>query len=335
MEDSVLLAHGGGGIQSHTLIERIFKAHFSNPYFTPDDAATLPIEAKNIAFSTDGFIVSPYMFPKSNIGKLSICGTVNDIACMGARPKWLSCAFVLEEGFPLKDLEEIARSMAETAREAGVHIVAGDTKVASKGQVDHIFITTTGIGEIIAKNPPRGSRAMDGDAIIVTGDIGRHGATILVARNEFGIEADLSSDCAPLGHLVESLYGAGLEPHVIRDATRGGVGTVLYEIARQSEIGIRLRATDIPVDPRVSGICQMLGLDPLYLACEGRLCIFAPEKDASAIVKTLRSQPYGQGATIIGHVDSSLTKGSVVIETALGAPTLLPQPTGELLPRIC
>ncbi|MBR3663383.1 MAG: hydrogenase expression/formation protein HypE [Desulfovibrio sp.] len=335
MERTVLLAHGGGGVQTQQLIDRVFKAHFANPYFTADDAAVLPMGKERLAFSTDGFIVSPPFFPGGNIGKLSICGTVNDLACMGAEPLWLSCAFVLEEGFALEDLERIAQAMAETAKEAGVALVAGDTKVASKGQVDKVFITTSGIGRILPGIATSGAKACDGDAILVTGDIGRHGAAILLAREEFGIEAQVTSDCAPLWHLVEASLKTCPDIHVIRDATRGGVGTVLYEIAGQSQVGIEITQEDIPVDPQVRGICNMLGLDPLYLACEGRLVLMVPKEHAQDILKSLQALPHGQGAKCIGYVNAHLKPGSVVVETAIGAKTLLPRPTGELLPRIC
>ena len=333
-ENTVTLAHGAGGKQTSELIEKVFKAHFSNPEFTADDAAVLNMEEGRLAFTTDGFIVSPFEFNGGNIGKLSICGTVNDLACMGAKPLYMTCAFVIEEGFPLDKLEEIAAAMEKTAKEAGVKIVAGDTKVAGKGQVDKVFITTTGIGRIMDKAHTSGKFAKPGDAIIVTGDVGRHGCTILLARDEFGIEADVSSDCAPLWGTVESMFDVTNDIHVIRDATRGGVGTVLYEIAEQSNVGITLDRESIPVDDGVRGVCGMLGLEPLYLACEGRLVIFAPESEAEKIVETLKKGKYSQNAAIIGKVTED-NKGKVIMETEIGSKTVLPQPGGELLPRIC
>ena len=219
-DTTVTLAHGAGGKQTSELIDRVFKAHFDNPALTADDAAVLAPPQDRMAMTTDGFIVSPAFFPGGNIGKLSICGTVNDLACMGARPLYLSCAFVIEEGFPMDRLEEIAAAMEKTAREAGVRIVSGDTKVAGKGQVDGVFITTTGVGEILPGVETSGALAKPGDAIIVTGDVGRHGCTILLAREEFGIQADVTSDCAPLWGTVESLLNTTKNIHVIRDATR-------------------------------------------------------------------------------------------------------------------
>lgn len=334
MDNVVTLAHGAGGKQTAELIDRVFKAHFSNPEFTADDAAVLNIGGSRLAFTTDGFIVSPSTFPGGNIGKLSICGTVNDLSCMGAKPLYMTCAFVIEEGFPLDELEHIAAAMEKTAAEAGVKIVAGDTKVAGKGQVDRIFITTTGIGEIMDGVQTSGANARPGDAVIVTGDVGRHGCTILLARDEFGIDADVTSDCAPLWGTVQSMFQTTKDIHVVRDATRGGVGTVLYEIAGQSNVGIRLDSQAIPVDGKVAGVCGMLGLEPLYLACEGRLVIFAPKAVAPQIVETLRQGKYSAQAAIIGEVTVDMP-GRVVVTTEIGAETLLPPPGGELLPRIC
>ena len=331
---TITMAHGAGGSQTSELIDQIFKAHFSNPDLTADDAAVLVPPAGKMAVSTDGFIVSPAFFPGGNIGKLSICGTVNDLACMGAKPLYLTCAFVIEEGFSMEKLEDIAAAMEKTAKEAGVRIVSGDTKVAGKGQVDGIFITTTGMGEIEEGVQTSGDLAKPGDAIIVTGDVGRHGCTILLAREEFGIEAEITSDCAPLWGTVKAMMDQTHDIHVIRDATRGGVGTVLYEIAEQSNVGIRLDAAAVPVDPAVKGVCGMLGLEPLYLACEGRLVIMAPKEVAPKIVEVLKKGPYSQNAAIIGEVTEE-QPGRVVMTTEIGTQALLPQPGGELLPRIC
>lgn len=333
-EKTVTLAHGAGGKQTSELIERVFKEHFSNPEFTADDAAVLDLGEGRLAMSTDGFIVSPWEFNGGNIGKLSICGTVNDLSCMGAKPMYMTCAFVIEEGFPMDDLEKIATAMERTANEVGVKIVAGDTKVAGKGQVDKVFITTTGVGKIMENAHTSGEFAKPGDAIIVSGDVGRHGCTILLERDDYGIEADVDSDCAPLWHTVESMFEVTSDIHVIRDATRGGVGTVLYEIAEQSDVGITLEAEKIPVDERVKGVCGMLGLEPLYLACEGRLVIFAPMEVADKLVEKLREGKYSSNAAIIGRVTED-NKGKVIMQTEIGSQTLLPQPGGELLPRIC
>jgi len=334
MSEVVKLAHGAGGKQTAELIEKVFKAHFANPQFTADDAAVLPLQGGKYAMTTDGFIVSPFEFPGGNIGKLSICGTVNDLSCMGAKPLYMTCGFVIEEGFPLEKLEMIAASMEKTAAEAGVCIVAGDTKVAGKGQVDHVFITTTGIGQIVEGANTSGAFARPGDVIIVTGDVGRHGCTILLEREDLGIDAEITSDCAPLWNTVNGMLTATKDIHVIRDATRGGVGTVLYEIAAESNVGILLETQRVPVDPAVKGVCGLLGLDPLYLANEGTLVVIAPEEESEKILDALHKDQYGQKAAVIGRITEE-NKGSVVMTTEIGSKTLLPQPGGELLPRIC
>lgn len=330
----VTLAHGAGGRQSARLIHDVFRGYLDNPHFTEDDAAVMEVPAGRIAMSTDGFIVSPAEFPGGNVGKLSVCGTVNDLSCMGARPLYLTCSFVLEEGFSLETLDRIVAAMGKTAREVGVEVVAGDTKVAGKGQVDGCFITTAGVGRVLDGVAPAGDKAAPGDAVIVTGDIGRHGCAILLARNDFRIAADVTSDCAPLWEGVERLLTAVPDTHVIRDATRGGVGTVLYELCDESGVGIRLDQEDIPVDDAVAGVCGMLGLDPLYLACEGRMVVIVPQGEEDAALEALRSSENTAGATLIGRVTGT-HPGKVVIHTAIGSEAILPEPTGELLPRIC
>ncbi len=333
-EPTITLSHGAGGRKTAALIDRVFKAHFANPDFTSDDAALLTIPSEHLAVTTDGFIVSPYEFPGGNIGKLAVCGTVNDLSCMGARPRYLTCSFVIEEGFPLEKLEKIASSMEQEAAEAGVRIVAGDTKVAGKGQVDGLFLTTTGIGTLTEGVSTSGAFARPGDAVLVTGDIGRHGCTVMLAREHLGIEADITSDCAPLWSAVESMFSVTKDIHVLRDATRGGVGTVLYEISEKSGVGIRLDSEAIPVDPAVRGVCDMLGLDPLYLANEGTMVVIAPKEHAEALCEVLRRNPHCGNAAVIGEVSGEMP-GKVTLHTAIGAEVILPQPGGELLPRIC
>lgn len=334
MENIVTLTHGAGGQQTSLLIDKVFKEHFANPLFTSDDAAVIEMEKGKIAMSTDGFIVSPYEFRGGNIGKLSICGTVNDLSCMGAKPLYMTCSFVIEEGFPMDKLEQIVESMEKTAAEAGVKIVAGDTKVAGKGQVDKLFITTTGVGLVRDGVNLSGANAKEGDVIIVTSDIGRHGCTILLEREELFISADVESDCAPLWGTVSKVLDATNDVHVIRDATRGGVGTVLYEIAKESGVGIRIESDKVPVSDAVNGVCGMLGLDPLYLANEGTLVMIAPKDKADEIIEVLHGEKYSKNAAIIGSVVKD-PKGKVIMTTPIGGENLLPMPSGELLPRIC
>lgn len=332
MEKVITLAHGAGGAQTASLIGSIFKKYLDNPDFTGDDAAVLQAPKGKMAMSTDGFVVSPSFFPGGNIGELSVCGTVNDLSCMGAKPQYMTCSFQIEEGFEIEKLEKIVQSMQEIAHKVGVHFVAGDTKVVGKGQVDGLFITTTGVGEIQPGIQVSGANAKAGDKILVTGDIGRHGCTILLARNHFSIQADITSDCQELWHTVEAMIATTTDLHCIRDATRGGVGTVLYEIAAESQVGIRLYQDQIPVMDSVKGVCGFLGLEPLYLACEGRMVVVVPAQQAKAILAVLKEK--NEMAAVIGEVTEE-NVGKVVVHTPFGAQTILPQPTGELLPRIC
>lgn len=334
MSDVITLAHGSGGHKTGELISEVFRKNLGNEYFTSDDAAVMPAPEGRIAMSTDGFIVSPWEFPGGNIGKLSVCGTVNDLACMGAKPLYLTCSYVIEEGFPIAELEKVAQAMGETARKAGVKIVAGDTKVAGKGQVDQIFITTAGVGVIPDGVNMSGAYAKPGDKIIVTGDVGRHGTTILLARGDYGIDAEVTSDCAPLWNEVEAALGVCPGMHVIRDATRGGVGTVMYEITEQSDVGVKLDREKIPVDDAVRGVTGMLGLEPLYLACEGTMVMICPAEYADKVVEALHVCEHGKGAAIIGEITEE-NKGRVVMTTEIGGMTYLPKPGNELLPRIC
>ncbi|MBQ7265524.1 MAG: hydrogenase expression/formation protein HypE [Firmicutes bacterium] len=330
----ISLAHGSGSAQTNQLINDIFKKHFDNPLLTADDAAVFNLSGGRHAFTTDGFIVSPYEFNGGNIGKLSVCGTVNDLACMGAKPLYMTCSFVIEEGFETSKLDEIAKAMGDTAKEVGVNIVAGDTKVAGKGQVDNVFITTSAIGEIKEGVNLSGAYAKAGDAVIVSGDIGRHGCCILLERNEFGMDAEVKSDCAPLWNAIDTLLTEEKDVHVIRDATRGGVGTVLYEIANQSNVGISVNRQAIPLQDPVKGVCGMLGLEPMYLACEGTVVIFAPKEKAENIVNILRKCKYCENTAIIGEVTKE-NPTMVITQTEIGTQTILPRPGGELLPRIC
>ena len=337
MDDIITMAHGAGGTQTRELIEGLFAASFDSPYLTRDDAAVLKFEGGRLAVTTDGFVVSPPFFRGGDIGKLSVCGTVNDLACMGAQPLWLTCSFIIEEGMPVEDLRRIARSMAHAAEEAGAHIVAGDTKVAGHGQCDGVFITTAGVGRVAdapGASALGGAEVREGDAVLVTGDIGRHGCAILLARGAYGITADIDSDCAPLWAMVREMLDSGASLHAIRDATRGGVGTVLGEIASQSGVCVEIEDEALPVQENVNGLCGLLGLDPLYMACEGRMVIFAPQTEADRLLAAIRRSPYGRGAVAIGHVTGD-APGRVIVHTAAGGRRLLAPPGGELLPRIC
>lgn len=334
MDEIITLAQGGGGTQTAALINNVFRSAFENPLLTGDDAAVLPAQGR-FAYTTDGFVITPRVFPGGDIGRLSVCGTVNDLACMGARPKYIACSFIIEEGLPVAELRRFAGSMAATAKEAGAVIVAGDTKVVAKGQCDGVFITTSGIGEIVAGASPSGAGVRPGDAVIVTGDVGRHGAAVLVARGGFLLDAAVESDCAPLWGSVDALLRQGpMILHCARDATRGGFATVLNEVAEQSGVTVEIDEAVVPVDPQVRGVCGLLGLDPLYLACEGRLVLFVPQAEAGRALEVLRGCPYSVGAAVVGRVTAK-RRAAVFARTAIGGERLLAPATGELLPRIC
>ena len=334
-EGFITLSHGAGGKKTSALIGEIFKKHFDNPYFTTDDGAVVPFPSnKKLVMSTDGFIVSPAFFPGGDIGKLSVCGTVNDVSCMGAKPLYITASFIIEEGFLISSLEKIVSSMAETAEYCGVKIIAGDTKVTEKGKSDGIFITTTGFGELSSERYPSGSRACVGDSVIITGDIGRHGAAIMVSRGNFSLSSKIESDCAPLNHSISALLSKVPDTHVIRDCTRGGTGTVLFEIARQSNAGICIDREALPVAPEVKGLCSLLGFDPLYLACEGRAVVIVKKEDEEKAVNALRGTDESKGACVIGRVVKE-NPGTVAALTELGTKVFVPEPGNELLPRIC
>lgn len=329
----ITLAHGAGGTKTKELIDSVFAAAFQNPLLTADDAALLRFGGKKLAFTADGFVITPPFFNGGDIGKLSVCGTVNDLACMAAHPLYMTCSFIIEEGFPVEKLRTIAASMAQTAREAGIAIVAGDTKVVARGQCDGVFIAASGIGEA-EELAVGGAQAREGDTVLFTGDVGRHGAAVLLARGGFGLQAELASDCAPLWGLVEAMLQAGVTPHCLRDATRGGMGTVLDEIAGQSGVTIELEEEAVPVCDEVRGVCGLLGLEPLYLACEGRLAVVVPGEQAQTALKAIKSSRYGKNAAVVGKVCTK-SLGGVVVRTGIGGRRLLPPPSGELLPRIC
>jgi hydrogenase expression/formation protein HypE len=341
--DVILLAHGSGGKLSHDLVERLFVRTFDNPTLLQmDDAAVvdLPDEESKVlprlAFSTDSYVVSPLFFPGGDIGKLSVCGTVNDLSMSGARPLWLSAGFIIEEGLPLGDLERIVASMAVTAQQAGVQIVAGDTKVVDRGSADKLFINTAGVGLVPPGVEIAGDLAQPGDAVLLSGTIGDHGMTIMTQREGLQFESPLQSDCAPLHGLVAGLLKA-LPPgtlHCLRDPTRGGLATTLNELAARSGVGIEIEETAVPVRQAVRGACELLGLDPLYVANEGKLVAIVAAGAADKALATLRSHEVGHEAVRIGTVTDA-QPGRVVLRTTLGARRVVDMLVGEQLPRIC
>lgn len=334
----LLLDAGSGGQASHRLVAELFLRHFDNPVLAVmDDAARLQLTGP-VAMSTDGFIVDPILFPGGNIGSLAVHGTVNDVAMLGARPRYLTAGFILEEGLDMAVLETIVAAMGQAAREAGVQIVAGDTKVAPKGALDKIFITTTGIGEILVDPAPSGHRAAPGDAVLLSGTMGDHGLAILSTRQGLTFETPIVSDCASLNGMVESLITTLSDVHTLRDPTRGGLATTLNEIASQSGVVVEVEEAAIPVHPAVAAGCSFLGLDPLYLANEGKLLCIVPEADAEQALALLKAHPLGANAARIGTIQAPQGKtraGQVLLRTPLGGRRLLGMLEGEQLPRIC
>lgn len=335
MNQIVTLAHGSGGRMTFELVEKVFRRHFQSSLLEQgDDAAVFRMPEGRTAFTTDSFVITPIFFPGGNIGKLAVCGTVNDLAAMGAKPLYLSCGFILEEGLPLEELERITASMAETAREAGVMLVTGDTKVVQRGAVDKIFINTSGIGNIPDGIELSGSNAHPGDCVIVTGTIGEHGSCILQEREELNLHGPIHSDCAPLNGLTGSLLAQIPGVHVMRDPTRGGIATTLNEIAIQSHVGIQLHEEEIPVLPEVEGLCELLGMDPLYMANEGKMLILLPQQQTEAAMALLQQHPLGRTARVIGKVIEE-NPGKVYMKTRTGGKRIVDMLSGEQLPRIC
>jgi len=334
MSERVLLDYGSGGKASHRLIGELFLKYFGNEYLNRlDDAAQLDITGP-ISVSTDSYTVDPIFFPGGDIGSLAVHGTVNDVAMLGARPRFLTCGFIIEEGLLMSDLERIVASMGHAAKEAGVQIVTGDTKVVPKGMADKIFINTTGIGEIFVAETPSGHRARPGDVILISGTMGDHGLTILSHREGLNFEAPVASDCASLNHLIARLLEAIPQIHVLRDPTRGGLATTLNEIAGQSQVECRIYESSIPVRPEVTGGCSFLGLDPLYLANEGKFICILPEEYSAQALSIMQADPLGRDATRIGEIRDE-HPGKVVLETPLGGKRLMDMLEGEQLPRIC
>lgn len=333
--DIVQLAHGGGGTLTARLIETLFAPAFRNPHLDPlGDGAVVTFGGERLAFTTDSFVVKPVFFPGGDIGSLAVHGTVNDLAMCGAEPLYLSTGFVLEEGFPMHDLERVVAGMAEACRRVGVSVVTGDTKVVDRGKGDGIYINTSGVGRVRDGVNVGPGRAVAGDAVLVSGPIGDHGIAVMAAREGIDFETDLVSDSAPVVASVGALLEAVPEVHVLRDPTRGGLATALAEIAVSSKVGIRLDESEIPVRDEVRGACELLGFDPLYVACEGRFLAVVPGERAEAALDAVRSRPEGEGARLIGSVVAD-DPGRLVMKTRIGSHRLLERLSGEQLPRIC
>ncbi len=334
--EQIVMGHGAGGRMSHQLIQKAFMSAFDNPALRAgDDAAQLEsnLHAK-LSISTDAHVVFPLFFPGGDIGKLAVCGTVNDVAMLGAKPLYLTAGFILEEGLSMETLKQVVASMKSAADEAGVQIVAGDTKVVQKGRADGLYITTAGVGVVRDGVNIGGAQAKVGDAVILSGSIGDHGIAVLGARGELGFESTIQSDVAPLNHLIETMLDASKNVHVLRDPTRGGLATTLNEIANQSNVGILLQEDEIPVHPEVNAACEMLGFDPLYVANEGKLVAIVAKEDADKILAAMKQTRYGEDSVIIGEVTAE-PRGRVLLKTPLGSTRVVDMLAGEMLPRIC
>jgi hydrogenase expression/formation protein HypE len=334
MSGNIKMSHGSGGLLTHRLIEDVFVPRFgTSPNGTLDDAAVLPVESGDYAFTTDSFVVKPLFFPGGDIGTLAVCGTVNDLAAKGARAEFLSASFVLEEGLAIETVERVAGSMAEAAAEAGAHIVTGDTKVVEQGSADGLFITTTGVGRIIEGVNLSGSNARPGDNVIVTGSIAEHGIAVMNARHGFGFSGALESDCAPLGEMITKALEKAPRVHVLRDPTRGGVATTLVEIAQASRVRIVLAEDQLPITLPVKNACEFLGFDPLYVANEGNMLALAPGDAAKAFLNAVRRHRFGRNAAVIGRVEDG--DPGVFLNTVVGGMRPLIMLEGDPLPRIC
>ena len=336
-KNTILLGHGSGGKLSRDLIDQLFAKHFKNPFLDQQsDSALLPTLSEQIAFTTDSFVVDPIFFPGGDIGKLAIAGTVNDLAVSGATPQYLSCGFIIEEGFPFADLETIVKTMADEAKKAGVIIVTGDTKVVDKGKCDKVFINTSGIGTIEKKYLGIGSgeRIKVGDKIIINGTIGDHGMSVMAARNDLKISADIQSDCACLNGMIREALNVSDEIKFMRDATRGGLGTVISELVRNKKFGIQINEDQLNINLKVRGMCELLGFDPLYVANEGKVVVVVGSDDADKVLAILKENPFGKGASIIGEITAD-HRGRAWLQTIVGGKRIIEMLSGQQLPRIC
>jgi len=335
--ENILLGHGSGGKLSHDLIDKLFMKYFDNEILSAQgDSSILPVEGANISFTTDSFVVNPVFFPGGNIGSLAIAGTVNDLAVSGAKPLYLSAGFILEEGFSLADLEDVVKTMASEAREAGVRIVTGDTKVVERGHADKVFINTSGIG-ILPENRKQissGSRIAIGDKILINGAVGDHGMAVMAARNDLNISSEITSDCASLNGLIDVAFGVTEDIKFMRDATRGGLSSVLTELFERKPFGVEIEEEAVPVHGNVMGMCELLGFDPLQVANEGKVVMVVPAEKAEAVVEAMSKHPYGKEAAIIGEITAE-HPGKGWIITEIGGKRVIDMLAGEQLPRIC
>ena len=334
MEDRILLAHGSGGKLSHDLIEKSFVSALGNPLLNKlDDSAVFELCGR-LAFTTDSYTVSPIFFPGGDIGKLAVCGTVNDLAMSGATPLYLSLSFIIEEGLPTNELEKIVNSIRQAVNEAKVHIITGDTKVVNQGAADKLFINTSGVGLVPAGVDISGANAKPGDKVILSGSLGEHGIAILSKRQGLEFNVPIESDCAPLNRLVAEMLAVSANLHCLRDPTRGGLATTLNEFAQQSNVGIKIEEDTLPVNEAVQAACELLGFDPLHMANEGKLVAVVASSDADKILAKMRQNRYGAEAGIIGEIVEE-HPGRVIMKTHLGSSRIVDMPVGELLPRIC
>lgn len=337
----IVLGHGSGGKMTHDLVKSIFYPGFANPILeSNDDSGIVSIAYEGesasirLAYTTDSHVVYPLFFSGGDIGRLAICGTVNDLAVMGSEPKYITAGFILEEGLSIDTLQAVISSMQAAASEAGIQVIAGDTKVVQRGKADGLYITTSGIGVIQPGIDIHGANAHPGDVVIVSGTMGDHGIAVLNARGELGLEAQIASDVAPLNGLVRMMIKSSPNIHVLRDPTRGGLATTINEIARQSKVGIILNEELIPVKPAVKATCEMLGFDPLYVANEGKLVAFVAPQDAYKVLRAMQLNNYGIDSAIVGIVTAE-NPGLVLMKTQLGSTRVVDMLAGEMLPRIC
>jgi len=334
-DDTIMMGHGSGGRMTQDLIRRVFSDRFQNDALAEgNDFARLIPQNGRVSVSTDAHLVSPLFFPGGDLGRWAVCGTVNDVAMSGAVPLYLTASFIIEEGLPVSTLDAVAASMQSAAEEAGVQIVAGDTKVVEKGNADQLFISTTGIGWIPEGITTGGQFAKPGDVILISGSMGDHGIAVLSARGDLGFTTDVVSDTAPLNHMISSVIQAAPHVHVLRDPTRGGLATTLNEIAQQSQTSIWIDESAIPVQPSVRAACEMLGFDPLYIANEGKLIVIVPAAEADDALLAMRKSKYGGHAVKIGEVQDT-SPGRVLLRTGFGSTRILDMLSGEMLPRIC